>query len=609
MLQQMRSSAKYIFFFLFFAFVVGFLLMDTSGLLGGPQLTPSTPVATVNGRDVLYQDWFTRAQQQIQTEQQRAGRALSRDEIQQIEDAVLDQLVLDILLQQEYLRRSIAVSDDEIREYARYAPPDWVQNDPTLQTEGRFDPAKYQRLLASPIARQQGLLAGLEQYYRTEVPKVKLYEQVAAGIYITDSELWRSYQDRFDSAQVSYVAFRPAAELQADASIRDADLRRYFDARKAEFDRKGRAAVSVISIPRVVTAADSAAVRTRILALRSEIVNGESSFEDVARRESSDSASGANGGDLGRGARGRFVAPFENAAFSLPVGQVSQPVETSFGYHLLRVDSRHGDTASVRHILLPFQPSDASSVAVDRLADELARIAAGATVPAQFDSAARQLGLTVHRLTASEGEPAVLDGQVVPSVSAWAFSGVRPGEVSDLFDTEDGYHLARLDTLVAGGTNFDAVKEEIRMRLTYERALDALAPRAQQLATAAAQSSLQAAAQSQQLAVEETPAFSRSSFVPGLGQLSRAIGAAFGLPVGAVGAPVRTDDGQYVLLVNRRTQADTVAFEAQKATQREQQLAQMRQTKVQLFLQDLRTAAKIVDRRKEINQMARRAEG
>ena len=607
MLQQMRSSAKYIFIFLFFAFVVGFLLMDTSGLLGGPQLTPSTPVATVNGREILYQDWFSRAQQQIQTEQQRAGRALSQDEVRQIEDAVLEQLVLDILLQEEYERRAIAVSDDEIRQYARSVPPDWVQNDPSMQTEGQFDPAKYQRLLASPVARQQGLLAGLEQYYRTEIPKQKLYQQVAAGLYVTDAELWRSYRDRFDSAQVSFVAFRPAADLKADPSISDSDLRRYFDAHKADFDRRSRAVVSVISIPRVVTAADSAAVRNRALALRAEIAAG-TSFEDVARRESSDSASAVNGGDLGPGVRGRFVGPFEDAAFALPVGQVSQPVATSFGYHLIRVDSRKGDSLSVRHILLPFQPSDSSAVIIDRKADELARLAAGATEPAKFDSAARQLGLAIERVPATEGEPAILDGRIIPSVSAWAFSGVRPGETSDLFDAEDGYHLARLDSLVPGGENYEGVKDEIRMRLTYERALDSLVPRATQFAADASRSTLQAAAQARQLTVEETPAFTRSSFVPGLGQLTRAIGAAFGLPVGRISAPVRTQDGVYVLRTNTRTPADSAAFEGQKATQRQQQLAQMRQARVQQFLQDLRTASKFVDRRKEINAIARRAE-
>lgn len=608
MLQQMRSSAKYIFVFLFFAFVVGFLLMDTSGLLGGPRLTPTTPVATVNGREILYQDWFTRAQQQIQSEMQRAGRALSRDEVQQVEDAVLDEMVLGILLEEEYERRSIAVSDDEIREYARFAPPDWVRNDPSMQTEGQFDPAKYQRLLASPLARQQGLLSGLEQYYRTEVPKQKLFEQVAAGVHVTDADLWRSYQDRFDSAQVSYVALRPPEDLAPDASISDADLRRYFEAHESEFERKARAVISVVEIPRTVTAADSAAVRARIQALRAEIAGG-AKFEDVARRESTDSASAANGGDLGRGVRGRFVAPFEAVAYSLPIGEVSQPVATSFGYHLIRVDARAGDTVSVRHILLPFAPSDSSAVVIDRKADQLAGIAAGATEPAKFDSAAKVLGLQVRRITATEGEPAVTEGRVIPSVSAWAFSGVRPGETSDLFDAEEGYYLARLDTLVAGGINFDAVKDEIRTRLTYERALDGLAARAQQLGTAAARGTLEAAAAAQRLTVTESPKFTRASFVPGLGQLSRAVGAAFGQRVGVVGAPVRTEEAIYIIRVNARTPADRQAFEGQKATQREQQVNQMRQARVQQFMQDIRSAAKIVDRRKQINALARRAEG
>ena len=85
--------------------------------------------------------------------------------------------------------------------------------------------------------------------------------------------------------------------------------------------------LSVVEIPRVVTAADSAAVRDHAIALRNEILGG-AKFEDVAKRESADSASGANGGDLGKGPKGRFVAPFESAATALKVGEISQPVLT-----------------------------------------------------------------------------------------------------------------------------------------------------------------------------------------------------------------------------------------------------------------------------------------
>src|SRR5205085_337548 len=197
----------------------------------------------------------------------------------------------------------------------------------------------------------------------------------ASGIYVTDAELWRIWRDQHDSAQVSFVAFRPQPDSALAKSISDADLRAYFDKHKEEFRRPGRAVVSVIEIPRVVSAADSAAVREHAVALRNEILGG-AKFEDVAKRESADSVSGAKGGDLGKGAKGRFVAPFEQAAYALKVGEVSQPVLTQFGYHLIRLDERKGDTVALHHILLRVQPSDSNEAKIDRQADELTKQAA-----------------------------------------------------------------------------------------------------------------------------------------------------------------------------------------------------------------------------------------
>jgi peptidyl-prolyl cis-trans isomerase D len=198
----------------------------------------------------------------------------------------------------------------------------------------------------------------------------------------------------------------------------------------------------------------------------------------------------------------------------------------------------------------------------------------------------------------------------VPSVSAWAFSGSRPGEISDLLDSEEGYFLARLDSVTPGGDpRFESARDEIRMRLTVRRALDAMVPEAEQLARAAAGSSLEAAAAAQQRAVETTPMFVRSSFVPGLGQLNAAVGAAFGLPAGAISQPIRTDDGVYVLRTDARSMASRPAFEAERATLRQQRMQQLRQQRVQAFFADLRQAAKVQDKRREVNAMARRIEG
>ena len=604
MLQVMRSSAKFVFWILAVAFIGGFLLAESSGLLNRGAVTPTTAVATVNGTDILYTDWLRRSQQLTQQQQQQSGQALTQDAITRLENQAFDEMVTEILLQQEYRRRGITVSDAELRDYARFAPPDWITQDASLQTEGRFDPAKYQRLLASGQARQGGLLVALEQYYRSEVPKEKLAEQVTAGVFATDVDLWRAYQDANDSASVSFVVFRPQPTA-ADSNISDADLRKYYDAHKSEFERAGRATVSVLAIPRVITAEDSAAVRSRLEALRAEIAGG-AKFEEVAKRESADTISGANGGDLGKGPNGRVVPQFEKAMDALKPGELSGPVLTQFGYHLIRVDSRSGDTTQAHHILLRIQPTDSSQARMDREADQLSRIAAGSDQPAKFDEAAKTLKLTPFKITVTEGEPAVSNGQYVPSVSAWAFNGARPGEISDLFDSDNGYYLARLESIAPGGNTFDAVKGDVRARLALDRAVERAVPQANALATAARASTLEAAAAARNVSVQKTGMVNRGGASSALGSIGEALGAAFVLPVGTVSVPIRQTDGVYVLRVDARKPADKVAFEAKKKEIRAQRLQALKQQRLQAYYADLKKSAKIEDRRKEISAGARR---
>ncbi|MEO6527799.1 MAG: peptidyl-prolyl cis-trans isomerase [Gemmatimonadaceae bacterium] len=600
----MRSSAKFVFWILAFAFIGGFLLVESSGLLGRSPVTTTTAVATVNGTDILYTDWQRRSSQLMQQEQQQAGHTLTQDEVRRVENQAFDEMVSEILLQQEYRRRGITVSDAEVRDYARFAPPSWVTTAPDLQTEGRFDPVKYQRLLASGQARQSGLLVALEQYYRSEVPKEKLVEQVTAGVYATDLDLWQAWRDANDTAAVSFVALRPAPTT-ADSNVSDSDLSKFYNAHKAEFDRPGRATVSVVYIPRVVTAADSAAVRARIAQLRAEIAGG-AKFEDVAKRESSDTASAALGGDLGKGPRGRFVPEFEKAVDALKPGELSGPVLSPFGYHLVRLDSRSGDTTATHHILLRMQPSDSSAAKVDREADQLQKLAGSSEEPAKFDQAAKALGLTPFKVEASEGQPAMHDGRYVPSVSAWAFTGPKVGETSDLFDADDGYYLARLESRSEGGKTFDAVKGDVRARVAIDRAVERAVPQANDLATAARASTLEAAAAAKQLAVQKTGLVTRSGAASVFGSVGEALGAAFALPVNVISVPIRQRDGVFVLRVDDKKPADSVAFSAKKKEIRVQRLQQLRQLRLQAYFEDLRKSAKIDDRRKEISAQLRR---
>src|SRR5207237_9716856 len=233
----MRASAKYIWIIIVVLFVGGFLLAQTSGLLGRAPVTSTTAVATVNGEDTLATTWYQATQKLEQEQTQRSNQSISLDERQRLMDQAYDQLVTEALLRQEYRRRGITVTDDEILQAARYSPPPQLMQAPDLQTDGQFDPAKYQRFLNSPMARQQGLLFQLEQYYRTEIPKEKLFDQVVTDVYVSDEQLWRRFQDVHDSAQVSFFAFGPERIPDSATRVRDDEVRAYYDTHQQLFDR------------------------------------------------------------------------------------------------------------------------------------------------------------------------------------------------------------------------------------------------------------------------------------------------------------------------------------------------------------------------------------
>ena len=602
----MRASAKYIWIIIVVLFVGGFLLAQTSGLLGRAPVTNTTAVATVNREDILASTWYQATQNLEQDETQRSTQPISLDERQRLMDQTFDQLVSDALLRQEYSRRGITVSDDEILQAARYSPPPQLMQAPDLQTDGQFDPAKYQRFLASPLAKQNGLLFQLEQYYRTEIPKEKLFDQIAADVYVSDEQLWRRFQDTHDTAQVSFVAFEPERIPDSAVRVSDDEVRAYYDTHKKMFDRPGTAKVSVIIVPRAVSAADSAAVRAHALALRARILGGEK-FADVARAESADSVSAANGGSLGKGAKGRFVAPFETAAYALKPGEVSQPVLTQFGYHLIKVDARKGDTLTVSHILLHIEQSDSAASKTDRRADSLARMAASTDQPAKFDEAARALQIPVIRSTVVEGNTMTVNGQYIPSVGPWAFQGAKPGETSELFDAADGYYLARLDSLTPGGAlSLDQAKQDIRNYLLRQKKTDALVPQAMNYARVAAASSMEQAAKLMNLQVVSTKPFTRVTGVPELAQAPEAVGAAFTLPLHSVSEPIRSIGEVVVERVDNRIPSSRAAFEAQKESLRAQALQQLRQQRVREFLTNLRAVAKVDDKRKQVEASSRR---
>jgi peptidyl-prolyl cis-trans isomerase D len=600
MLQSMRSSAKYIWWFVAATFLIGFVFYQQSGL-SDRVVTAGTTVAKIDGTAITYDQYNRSVRAKVQEEQQRSGRTLNADQERQVAEQVFNEMVGEVLLTQEFKKRGITVSEDEIRQAALEQPYPQLARDPQFQTEGRFDIQKYQRYLASPQAKQQGVLVLLEDYYRQALLKSKLYEQIATSIYVPDDQLWRLWRDTRDSAKVTYVAFPATLIPDSAVKVTDAEISTYFEAHKKELsDLPGHAVLSVARLARTISAADSATARNKAEALRTEIAKG-AKFDDVARRESADTGSASQGGALGKVSRGATVKEFDAVVFTIKVGELSQPVLSPFGYHIIRVDDRKGDTATVHHILVPIKQNDSLATATDRKADQLAK-AAGTARPATLDSVGKQLGLEMGTATATEGAAVMFLGHYVPGASSWAFDGAKVGDVGEIIDADDAYYMVRLDSLSGGGKpTLDGLRTEIRTLLARQKKLDLLIPKAQQLTTAiAGGTSFEKASTAIGLVPAPTPLFTRTSQVPGLGQGNEAIGASFAIPVGTISQPVKAVSSVVVLRVDARHLADSVIWDKQKALQRDQVQQSIRQRAIQQYIQNLRENAKVVDDRKQL---------
>src|SRR5919197_3511283 len=134
MLRSMRAHANWVFYILAIAFIGWLAIGQVSSILG-PR---GNVVLRVNGREYQYTEFQQRVQTAVEQYRQQSGNAqLTREDEEQIRNQVINQMTQDALLQQEYGRLGIRVSDDEVREAMRNSPPPFVLRDPQYQTNGQ----------------------------------------------------------------------------------------------------------------------------------------------------------------------------------------------------------------------------------------------------------------------------------------------------------------------------------------------------------------------------------------------------------------------------------------------------------------------------------------
>jgi peptidyl-prolyl cis-trans isomerase D len=598
MMQAFRNAAKPLMVVVAITFFA-WLVLDLSGITGGTGLLTQTSVGKVNGRSIDARTYQSIVQQSIDARQRQSPSAMGLEDYQQVRDEVWDQIIQSSVLDAEYRRRGIQVSDDEIVQAIRSSPPAEFRNIPDFQTDSQFDLGKYQRWLTSSVAQQY--LPGLEAQYREELQRNKLFRVVTADIFLSDAALWERYRDEHENVKIGLTAIVPRNAIPDTAvKVSDAEIAKYYQAHRDEFKRPRAAYLSYVALPRVPTASDTVATRARADSARREIQGG-GLFADVARRESADSASAVKGGDLGEWTKGSMDPAFDSAAFSLPLKTVSAPVLSQFGFHLIEISSRKGNKAKGRHILFPIEVTGSHRDELDAQADSLERLGADHTDPAALDTVARALALSVGKtVPVQQGSKVQLGPMVIPDAGVWAFQAKR-GNTSPVIETSYAFYVFRLDSLQdAGVPPLSAVRSVVAREAREQKKWEQARTLAKEyLKRLDGGTSMAQAAAAMKLPHKEFGPFSRIN--PPLTN-PVVVGTAFGLDAGKRSGILDTKEGIYVVENLQHTKADSAAFVKGLDEYRARIISLARQERVRNYITALRKSAKIVDNREKVLQ-------
>lgn len=228
----------------------------------------------------------------------------------------------------------------------------------------------------------------------------------------------------------------------------------------------------LIAVPEKASPSDTLAIYNKVLKIRDRIIKGEP-FEEVARATSDDPSVKRNSGFLGYFTAFQMVYPFENAAYKTPVGKVSMPVRTQFGYHLIKVHDLRPSKGQIKaaHIMIAI-PRDGDPEKDKEAKQKIDEIHKRLMNNEDFATLAREF--SQDQGTARNGGelPIFGSGRMVPEFEQAAFSLERDGQISIPIRTQFGWHLIkRIERKEVG--SFDEMIPEIKQKLSRDQRANA----------------------------------------------------------------------------------------------------------------------------------------
>ena len=367
MFDFIRTHQRLMQFLLLLFIVPSFALLGVESYTGmGDE---SNVVATVGGQKILKEELDAAQRQQADRLRQAYGPRFDPKMLDNPEarKGILDNLIAQKALSVEAARSQLSVSDASLQQS--------ILQIPDLQgADGKFDIERYKALLAaqgmSPkmfeaqlrqdLALQQINAAVQNSAFAPKALATRLSEineqqrdvqemlfkasDYVSKVKVTD-EMLKAYYDnsgsRFEipeQVKAEYVVLNAAA-ADAQVTVNDADIKSYYDqnAKRYTTEEQRRASHILLTAPKDAPAKDRTAAKAKADALLAQLRKNPGDFAKLAKENSQDPGSAERGGDLDFFGKGMMVKQFEDSAYKLQKGQISDVVESEFGYHIIQV--------------------------------------------------------------------------------------------------------------------------------------------------------------------------------------------------------------------------------------------------------------------------------
>lgn len=371
----------------FMQFLLLLFIVPSFALLGLESYTrmgdETNVVAKVGGQKITKEELDAAQRQQADRLRQAYGaqfdpRLLDTPEARR---GLLDNLIAQKALAMEAARNHLSVSDASLQQS--------ILQIPELQAaDGKFDVERYKALLAAQgmtptmyeaqlrqeMALQQinaavqnsafapkslaTRLSEINEQQREVQEQLFKMSDYAAKVKVTD-EMLQAYYDKSGSqfetpeqVKAEYVVLN-AANIANQVSVSDADIKSYYDqnAKRYTTDEQRRASHILITAPKEALSKDRSTAKAKADALLAQLRKNPGDFAKLAKENSQDPGSAERGGDLDFFGKGMMVKPFEDAAYKLKKGEISDVIESEFGYHIIQVtDIKPGGVRSLDQV-------------------------------------------------------------------------------------------------------------------------------------------------------------------------------------------------------------------------------------------------------------------